>query len=397
MAKKIALISFCTPTFNNSRAASALPYHLALGAKDGGRCDIEIWTYNLNNVDKAGIKKAEEELGAVIHLLPVPAWYRWMFKLHLSILRVFLHFPLLAYFRLDEAAVRTVNEYNPDIVWIYGEELAGLAACFPESDRIVTMPDSESLYYHRVLATDFMTLRLSQVLRYGLAYWQYRSMDRQKSIDGVRYHFVGEADTAFYKGINPASDAVFLRHPHYAWRPRTISFNKPRIRILFAGRYDIFCQHGSDDLLRAIMSAEELRSSYEITFLGRGWERWCDRLRQARWTVNHIIFAPDYIEEIQRHDIQINAIDLGTGTKGKVLDALANGLLAFGTPLALENIDVDNGKSCIVYHTAAEAVGILKEIAASSARYEAIAEAGRKAVLGPSHDNVMVAKQLFRF
>ena len=103
--------------------------------KDGGRCDIEIWTYNLNNVDEAGIKKAGEELDAAIHLLSVPAWYRWMFKLHLSILRVFLHFPLLAYFRPDKAAVRAVNEYNPDIVWIYGEELAGLAACFPKRER----------------------------------------------------------------------------------------------------------------------------------------------------------------------------------------------------------------------------------------------------------------------
>ena len=34
MKKKIALISLSTPTFNNVRAASALPYHLIKGANE---------------------------------------------------------------------------------------------------------------------------------------------------------------------------------------------------------------------------------------------------------------------------------------------------------------------------------------------------------------------------
>ena len=50
----------------------------------------------------------------------------------------------------------------------------------------------------------------------------------------------------------------------------------------------------------------------------------------------HIKFAPDYIEEICKHDIQVTPICIGTGTKGKVLDAIANGLLVIGSWYALE-------------------------------------------------------------
>lgn len=395
MAKRIALISFCTPTFNNCGAASALPYHLIQGAMEGGQCDFEIWTFNLNHVDEAGIHKVEEELMTHIHILPVPWWYIWMFRLHLTILRILLHFPLLAYFKLNKETVDNISIFNPDILWIYGEDISGLANFFPKRERIVTMPDCESLYYHRVLATDFLTLRLGQIMRYGLAYWQYRSMDRHCWSEDVRYHFVGKADCDFYKRINPKADAIFLRHPHYAWRPRKIRFHNPRIKILFAGRYDIYCQHGSDRLLCSILSAKDLKDKYEITFLGKGWERWHDILSKQGWKTTLVDFAPDYITEIQRHDIQINAIDIGTGTKGKVLDAIANGLLAFGTPLALENIDVEDGKSCVSYEKEDQATAILRDIAENPHRYESIAEEGRKIVLN-SHDNVMIAKRLFQ-
>lgn len=394
MTRKIALISFCTPTFNNAGAASALPYHLILGAKEDGGCAFEVWTFNLNNISVEGIRKAEEALGVKIHLMDKSKWYKWMFRLHLTPLRILLRYPLLAYFKLKKEHIEEIISYEPDTIWIYGEELAGLARNFPGKKRIVTMPDCETLYYHRVLATDFLVRRLSQVLRYSFAYWQYRSMDRWNCTEGVKYHFVGRADTEFYKGINPKANAVFIRHPHYAWKSKEIKFHKPRIRLLFAGRYDIYCQHGSNELLNAMVATEEFKEHFEVTFLGKGWEAWCQKLSDKGWKANHIVFAPDYIEEIQRHDIQINAIDLGTGTKGKVLDALANGLLALGTPYALENIAVENGKSCVQYYNVKEAISELKDIILEPEKYEAIAKEGQKNVL-KYHRRDLTSRQLF--
>lgn len=390
----IALISLSVPTFNNVRTASALPYHLILGAKKNEECVIEVWTYNLNHIEEEGICESERQLGVRIHVIPMPWWYAWMFRLHLVMLRVLLRCPLLSYLRLGKNALSEITRFNPDVVWIYGEELAGLADCFPQRKRIVTMPDCETMYYHRALAVGFMSERLSQVLRYGYAYWQYRSMDRHCWRKGVTYHFVGKADAEFYRAINPSADAVFLRHPHYAWRDKAIRFHQPRIRLLFAGRYDFYCQHGSDDLLAAMLQETDFKEHYELTFLGWGWEAWHERMKDAGWTVRAVAFAPDYIEELQKHDIQMNAIDLGTGTKGKVLDAMANGLLVMGTPYALENIAVRSGESCVEYHSVEEAIATLKDIPCHVESYELMAEKGRFAVR-KLHDRVAISKQLF--
>ena len=136
-------------------------------------------------------------------------------------------------------------------------------------------------------------------------------------------------------------------------------------------------------------------------------------LRQAGYEVEHIKFAPDYIEEICKHDIQITPIAVGTGTKGKVLDALANGLLVIGTSYAMENIAVENGVSCIVYQKPEEVIKILMDIVkndnvnvndndnempsyenSNRRKYEEIAAEGQRQVL-KHHDRGLIAKQLF--
>ena len=87
-------------------------------------------------------------------------------------------------------------------------------------------------------------------------------------------------------------------------------------------------------------------------------------------------------------------MSLGTGTKGKVLDGLANGLLLIGTRYALENIAVKDGESCIEYDDASEVVAVLKDIIEHRGKYEQMAEAGRDAVL-LEHSKSKVAAEFF--
>lgn len=392
----ISLITLSTPTYNNVRAASALPYHLIIGAKEQGDIDFEVYSYNINEIDAAGIAETERALGVKIHLLQRPWWITWMFLLHLGILRILLKFPYLSYLTIPGKTIEKIKLSNPDIIWIYGEEIAGIAKDFEEFKCIVTMPDCESMFYYRMLRLRWTTKHLSQILRYAFAYWQYKSMERHNCRADVIYYFVGEADAEFFKNINPSSKAIFLRHPLYAFNElKKIAFSEPKIKLLFAGRYDFYCEHGSDELLNAIIKNKEaLQPFYEITFLGKGWEKWNKMLQRAGFLSSHIMFAPDYIAEIQKHDIQINAIDVGTGTKGKVLDAISNGLLAFGTNYALENVSVRNGESCVQYSTIEEAMDRLVDICADRNKYERMAESGRRLVL-QEHDRGKNADKLF--
>ena len=82
----------------------------------------------------------------------------WMFKLRLAVLRAALRYPYLRYLRLRDMELASILDYAPDVVWIYGEEAACFARFFPDIPSIVTMPDCESLHYHRLLGKDFATL-----------------------------------------------------------------------------------------------------------------------------------------------------------------------------------------------------------------------------------------------
>lgn len=390
----LTLISLSTPTFNNVRAASALPYHLILAAKSAFNAKIDVYSFNINDLDGMAIKQVEEKLGVKIHLLGKPRWIKWMTMSHLMFLRILFKYPLYSYFNLPRHCINDIKESNPDNIWIYGEELAGLTKFFSEFKSVVTMPDCESLYYYRMLRQPWATMKLRQIFKYSFAYWQYRCLERSISKENVTYHFVGKDDANFFQSMNIHTTSLFLRHPLYAYDIRKeINFHKPLIKLLFTGRYDFYCQHGSDEFLNELVQSE-LSSSYEITFLGKGWDKWNERLLNAGFISNHINFAPDFISELQKHDIQVNAIDVGTGTKGKVLDGIANGLLVIGTFYALENISVNDGESCVLVKNGIDFIKCLTTIKDNIPSYEAMAKKGRSQVLS-EHNTNSIVKQLF--
>ncbi|SFG53565.1 glycosyltransferase [Prevotella sp. KH2C16] len=399
---KISLITLSTPTYNNVRAASALPYHLIKGCRECEeswlkQLEFEVYSYNINEIDAEGIEKTESALGIKIHLLQRPTWQKWVMRFHLLFLRIFFKYPLCAYYRLNRETIDKIKSINPDGIWIYGEEIAGLAKNFEGIQTVVTMPDCESMYYYRLLSKRFATESLFQIWKYSFAYNQYLRMEQDSFVQGVKYHFVGNADAEFYRDTNPRADAFFIRHPLYEYKTKEIKFRSPMIKILIAGRNDIYMKEATDDLVQALChthSFNSLVSHYEITFLGKGWEDDVEQLKNTGYKVNYIRFALNYIEELQQHDIQITPISVGTGTKGKVLDAIANGLLEIGTPGALENIAVESNKSCIEYKNAEEAVDILKAVASNIQRFEQIAVEGTSVVL-KKHSRRLIAKQLF--
>ena len=393
---RLTLISLSTPTFNNIRAASALPYHLINAARSSLGAEVDVYSYNINDLDEDAIKKVESELGVKVQLLIKPRWIKWMMVMRLMFLRILLKYPLYYYCRLQQNCIKEIKNNKPDIVWIYGEELAGLSIFFPDSKCIVTMPDSESLYYYRMLRQPWATMNLLQIMKYSFAYWQYKGLESHICKENVIYHFVGKEDADFFKSMNGQAKSLFMRHPLYAYNSeKTIKFHQPKIKLLFTGRYDFYCQHGSDDFLSELAKNCNVLSSYfEITFLGKGWEKWSEKLFKVGFHSQHISFASDYIAELQNHDIQVNAIDVGTGTKGKVLDGIANGLLIIGTPYALENISVKNGESCVMVSNGIDFIQSLYVIKNNVSLYESIAKKGQEKVL-LEHNTKDIAKNLF--
>ena len=151
---------------------------------------------------------------------------------------------------------------------------------------------------------------------------------------------------------------------------------------------NLLCDKGNEDINSFI-------KKYTITFLGKGWEEYTSLLKAFGWNVHHKTFVEDYIDEVSTHDIQLTPIDIGTGTKGKVLDAIANGLLVIGSNYALENLTIENQKSCIEYHTPLDVLNILRDIPTNISKYENMARCGYNNIL-KYHGRERVARDFFR-
>ena len=396
---RITTISILTPYKENYHGTSALPYHLmAHRPKD---VDIEIYSFNNNNLPAAKIKEVEEELRVKIHLVPLPRWYKLVFALHLLFIRLFLKYPLHHYITMPKKYVESIKSRKPDGIWIYGEEMSKVASQFKDYKRLHTLPDSEALYYYRMLGTRFVMSDWKKYWRCAFMYPKFRHMERDfDRSETIHYHLVGEADAQFLREMAPGIQAHFIRHPHYEVYQHNNDrhFHTP-IRLLIAGQYNYYMKQDADEIFKALCNVnqkdkEVLINNYEVTFLGHGWEQIVTNMKDAGWEAKQISFAPDYIEEVVKHDVQLVPISIGTGTKGKVLDALANGLLAIGSKFAMENIAVENDKSCIIYNNSEDVIRVLLLINNDRQKFEHKASAGRKSVLY-EHDRERVSALMF--
>ena len=394
---KIVFITPVTPYKENMGGPSGHPYHLLVERPQG--IDVEIYSYNANKLSPETIENVERELCVKVHVLKQPVFFTLVLRLHLTFIRLFLKYPIGYYIRLPKYTVEQIKASAPDGIWGYCQEFSGILKQFKEYKRVHTVPDCYSLHWFRRLGCRFTLVSVGDFFRCVTNYRKYYRMDRDYDAnDSMIAHLVGEEDVRFLKEINPDINAVFLRHPHYElpMAPKVVKFSSSKIKLLVAGRYDFYMKEKADEMLNLLAdkhNVNQLQHAYMFTFLGKGWEQHVETLKTLGYEVDHIKFAPDYIEEICRHDVQLTPIAIGTGTKGKVLDALANGLLVVGTPYALENIAVENGVSCVEYHSTKELFSALVDIPHNVQKYEQMAERGREAVL-VEHDRMCISQQL---
>lgn len=379
---RIFLITNVTPASENIRGTSALPYHLMIERPKG--VEVEIYSYNINKLDEQKIHSVEEELGVQITVLKTPFWIRFLFKKHILPLRIFFRYPLYNYLKLKKKDLLNINLSQPDYIWIYGEEMSRISKQLSTFHRVHTLPDAESLYYYRLLKQSYVVSNDKWYRRLLFMMPKFIRMERDfETSDNIKYHVVGNADANMLRSLNPQINVFFIRHPHYnvCATDHPIKFSEGRIKLLIAGQNNVYMKYGIDVVVACFLEHKNLCDNYEITFLGKWWEGKAALLRKIGYKVNHICFAEDYIEEISKHDVQVTPINIGTGTKGKVLDAMANGLLVIGTNFALENIAVEHKKSCVLYNNQKDLNMVLNDIVYNRSRYEMIAEKGRQAIL----------------
>ncbi|MBD5227054.1 MAG: glycosyltransferase family 4 protein [Bacteroidales bacterium] len=343
---------------------------------------VIIYSYNLNQIEREEIIKIEKDLDVTIFTLSISKFVRSLLSKKGSFLRAILSRPALNYLELPSEIQKKILSHS-DYIWIYGEDIGHFSKYFNAFiSCVVTGPDCEALYYWRMLGCPEKLNKFFTIVRYSRAYGHYLSLTKDLPYKNVFYHLVGDEDAKYLTKVNSKLNVEFINHPHYEGNlDREIGFSSPKIRLLISGRNDFYVEKGINEAIGALIEHSELRESYSVTFQGKGWSPLANKLRGANYEVTEVGFVTSYKDELCCHDVLLSTIGVGTGTKGKVLDAFINGLLVVGTLRSVENIQVRDKEHYFLYEEKEDLIKILKWIATHKEQAEKIAISGRERVL----------------
>ena len=370
---KVVFVTNVTPATENIRGVSAHPYFLLkYRPKD---IEVLMLTYNQNRMSDDYLKKLRSDLECQIEVLHEKQNIKRKKKISILYSRMISH-----YENPTKQIKDRISNFSPDIIWTYTNLYAHWARLMPEYKFVNSAPDSMTLLWERTFIDNNSRIGLLKKIVRFIKWRQYINTEKDYNAPNQYVHLVGYPDIYSYKKYIGANNAFFNIHPHYILKNKTIKFVEGKLKIVIAGRYDIYMHTGIDDLVVTFLEDKRLIEILNITFLGKDWEGIVEKLGKAGYECQHINWVDDYIEELIKYDIQLTPITLGTGTKAKVIDAMGNGLLCVGTPYAMENIHFENGKTAVQYQFAFELPAILKDIYVHKEKYENMARLGREEI-----------------
>jgi hypothetical protein len=380
---KGVLISAFPPSKDNIGAPTALPYHLLKCAPEDIKIDLYYYS-SYNNKFKNIIENDLNLVSTINRIVEIPKKNIFAQKL-IKYRNKYNNFPGgVVNFPEDLRIIKEINNMDVDFVWLYPHWLVNWIPKIRCKNIIVTGPDSAVLHSERVI-------------RFGK--WNFndvkselkqlkRNIDLEQSLaqTNARMHFVGKADLEKYisiSGIENGKD-FFTLHPHYTYKTikNTIDqIGKKRI-IISGGGSSVYTDNLLDQIVSLlILHVDGLSNFYEFVLIGKNYEDIAANLKKAGFTVLEKTWVEDYSEELANAQIQIFPIVVGTGTKGKVLHAMATGLLGIGTEFAFENIHIDQSEDCILIKKPIDVIYALKQIINNTKYYQDVAKKGREKVL----------------
>lgn len=242
-----------------------------------------------------------------------------------------------------------IEYHSYDLIWLYQEWLYYEYKKI-HSNVLVTGMDCSVMLYSRSLLKNPLYRSLSMFFKV------LRSLHLENCIgQGHCFHTVGEFDLSFFKRINKRASAFYSPHPLPSYRVNKKStFNEREVvTIALTGGFSKF-YHGN--LIHQILRVFEKRKKLDKLrwfFLGKGWEFAANRLRLVGYEVEHETWVEDYQSFMDEVDIHLVPIQVGAGTKGKVLHSVASGIVTLGSGYAYENI-LDSQDSPLVFRNAIE-------------------------------------------
>jgi len=392
---KVIVVTEWTPTPENRGGISALHYSLIKHRPQ--EVDAKVYTYNLNHISNEELEDISKKLNAEICVLSIPKqWYnifgrKWRSRYELYLKQ---YPPSGSFYNRD--LLELFDKEECDFIFLYPRAMYALAKQLPQKKFVISGPDCESLNRARRFSSQFRLNSRKMMTEDFFYLLKYIKMEQIWGGSNVRVHFVGMEDFRFYRDLSGNDNAHFLLHPFVKYKEKKIDFiSNAKLKVIIPGSYDMYYNTDVDKMIPSLIKYKDiLLKHFDFTFLGKRWSPVDKLLKNAGFNCEFKTWVDDYAEELVKHDIQITPISFGTGTKGKVLDAMVNGLLVIGSDYALENICVRDMESCVRYRDASHIASILISVANHRERYQAMAEKGRSQVL-KYHDPTRISKRFF--
>ncbi len=377
---KALLICAYTPTPHNQGGPSALPYYLAKHRLKS--IQLDLYCYN----DSPGIDQSTQtDLNKVFNNItivsPLPSWKYYPLRLFREISQLSSLSGSLRQFpgRRDLQAIRK-EKY--DLIWIYPNILFQWYHKLRMYKTVMTGPDNSFLNYtlikEKYIDAGINIPDIPQIQKFNKFYRDSHMLEKKWASSGALLHVVGNDDKLMYDKLGAADHSFFSPHPHYFYENRKTSLlSEGKLTILFSGTaQSIYTGNFNEAIIEAMATDATLANSFKVLFIGKNFENYNNRLKYAGYETTHTPWVPNYEAAISTAHIQIFPIILGTGTKGKVLCALATGLLCIGTKHAFENIKIELNSDCLFIpdNDAGKVLNSLHEIVKNKETYEKMAE-----------------------
>lgn len=394
--KTIAVLTGFPPTRDNVVWPSALPYHLLQYAPGG--VSIHLFYFRGDQKNRAGWEAGFRALplAAVTEFTPfMGRRERWWYQFK-NLGRPRMP-PQIDWFPVRAKDVQAIQAVCPDALWVYPNWLTPWVRPLSIARTVVTGPDSGVLHHERAISA--LEARVSGASEGGAAAelersrqsrGEYAALERELLRTGAQVHVVGAPDATRFDTlardcrIAAAKPAIFTPHPHYHYMPVRQSLDRAqgKLKVFINGHAGAVYigDHGTRMVQGLIAQAAGLRDQFTLEFVGQQWERSVAALVRAGFTAEQRTWVDDYPSALAAADIALGLYAVGVGTKGKILQAMATGLLTLGSALAFENIAAQAGMDYLLYQQPEEIGNLLVQVAADRPTHARIAARGAVAV-----------------
>lgn len=376
---KILLVTDFFPTPDNFNGPSAINYHIMKSFM--AEHDVMIITTNANKVPDKITKRVIDDFDGKVIIHRRSLFQRLLINGKTGKFFTPFYGGKLSYltrYKLPCSELHRIKNFEPDIVLIYPDHMIGVMKQLRKYKPMVIGPDCLTVHYLRSLSDRY-------VYEFSLIKNVRRKLEKQYNLSKALVHhaekilLVGLEDQYLFETITNSGKSYYLPHPHFGLANKNDYFENDKIEIVISGKYDGYTFSDINKFVKALNKRFYELQDFRITFIGKTWDSVIDKINK-NINVRKIDWVDDYADEIVKYDIQIFPISVGSGTKGKVLDALSFGLICIGSKIAFENIAVRNGESCLIYDDISNIIDLLLQIKKNKSKYIEMAKKGKEQV-----------------